>query len=363
MSRYILGSRKLFLVVICLCCAWAVRAQSVTVAASIDSMQILIGEQAKIKLEASFDANQKAVFPLFNDTIIKGVEVVGVAKPDTQYLNDKQRLLVTQEYTITSFDSALYYLPPLEVMVDNKSYKSKPLALKVYSMPVDTLHPEQFFGQKTIMEAPFAWEDWAAVIWLSILAIPLLVLVIFLIIRFNDNKPIIKKIKVEPKLPPHQQALKEIERIKSEKVWQKGRAKEYYTELTDTIRTYIKDRFGFNALEMTSSEIIDKLLEIKDKEAIDDLKTLFQTADLVKFAKHDPLMNENDMNLVTAIDFIDQTKVEEPVNQKPEPTEITIEEKRSKRAKILLGIGIVVLSAAIVAILIYVGMEIYDLCF
>ena len=65
-------------------------------------------------------------------------------------------------------------------------------------------------------------------------------------------------------------------------------------------------------------------------------------------------MNENDMNLVTAIDFIDQTKVEEPVNQKPEPTEITIEEKRSKRAKILLGIGIVVLSAAIVAILIYV---------
>ena len=83
----------------------------------------------------------------------------------------------------------------------------------------------------------------------------------------------------------------------------------------------------------------------------------------MKFAKHDPLMNENDMNLVTAIDFIDQTKVEEPVNQKPEPTEITIEEKRSKRAKILLGIGIVVLSAAIVAILVYVGMEIYDLCF
>ena len=71
--------------------------------------------------------------------------------------------------------------------------------------------------------------------------------------------------------------MKEIERIKNEKVWQKGQPKAYYTELTDTLRTYIKDRFGFNALEMTSSEIIDKLLEMNDKEAISDLKELFQT--------------------------------------------------------------------------------------
>lgn len=363
MSKGVLRSRKLLVMIICLCCVYAAKAQSVTVDASIDSLQILIGEQAKIKLETSFDAKQKAIFPQFADTIIKGVEIVDIAKPDTQYLNDRQRLLVTHEYTVTSFDSALYYLPPFEVLVDNKPYKSQALALKVYSIPVDTLHPDNFFGQKTIMEAPFAWEDWSGIIWLSFLAIPLLVLTIFLIIRFNDNKPIIKKIKIEPKLPPHQQAMREIERIKAEKVWQKGRAKEYYTELTDVIRAYIRDRFGFNALEMTSSEIIDNLLQNKDKESIDDLKSLFQTADLVKFAKHDPLMNENDMNLVNAIEFINQTKVEQPINQKPEPTEITIEEKRSKRVKILLGVGIVVLCMVVFGILIYIGTEIYELCF
>ena len=68
--------------------------------------------------------------------------------------------------------------------------------------------------------------------------------------RIRDNKPIIRKVKVEPKLP-HQLAMQEIERIKGEKVWQKGQSKEYYTELTDAIRTYIKDRFGFNVLKMT----------------------------------------------------------------------------------------------------------------
>lgn len=340
-----------------------VKGQSVTVDASIDSLQILIGEQAKIKLEVSYDANQKAQFPHFNDTIVHGVEVIDVAKPDTQYLNDKQRLLVTQEYTVTSFDSALYYLPPLEVLVDNKVYKSKALALKVYSVPVDTLHPELFFPQKTIMEAPFSWDDWKEIILASLLVIPLMILVIFLIIRFIDNKPIIRKIKLELKLPPHQQAIKDIERIKAEKDWQKDYPKEYYTALTDVIRIYIEGRFGFNAMEMTSSEIINKLLNINDQETVKDLKHLFRTADLVKFAKHNPLMNENDANLISAIDFINETKVDEPINKKTESTEITIEEKRSKQAKIFLLSTIVIVFATIAGLLVYVGMGVYKLYF
>lgn len=353
---------KRYLFLITLLVAWSGRAvaQSVTVDATIDSLQILIGEQAKIKLQVSLDTDKRAIFPVYTDTLVKGVEIIDVAKPDTQLLNDGRRSLITQEYTVTSFDSALYYLPPMEVLVDNKAYRSKALALKVYSMPVDTLHPDQFFGPKTVMQAPFAWEDWYVSISCGILFIPLLLLLIYLIKRIRDNKPIIRKVKVEPKLPPHQLAMKEIERIKDEKAWQKGQSKEYYTELTDTLRTYIKNRFGFNALEMTSSEIIDKLLEMKDKEAIADLRSLFQTADLVKFAKHNPMMNENDANLINAIDFINETKEKEDENAKPQPTEITIIEKRSLRTKILLGTGIVLLAAALIGSLIYIGVELYN---
>lgn len=363
MNRMIFLHRELILG--CLLCvmAFSVNAQNVTVDASIDSLQLFIGEQAKIKLEVSYDANQKMILPVFNDTIITGVEVVDVAKPDTQFLNDKKRLLITQEYTVTSFDSALYYLPPFEVLVDDKPYRSKSLALNVLSVPVDTLHPDQFFGPKDIMKPAFAWEDWELVVWLSLLSIPIVILIVYLIVRYNDNKPIIRTIKIEPKLPPHQLAMKEIERIKSEKSWQKGDPKAYYTELTDAIRTYIKDRFGFNALEMTSSEIIDRLLQEKDQKLMDELKLLFQTADLVKFAKHSPLMNENDMNLVNAIDFINQTKVEVNPNVKPQPTEITVEEKRSRRAKIMLLSAIVVLCIAVVGMLVVVVRDIYNLCF
>ena len=317
---------------------------------------LLTAHQAKAQ-QVTVDANQKLTLPALRDTIVRGVEILDIAKPDTQMLNDGRRMLIKQEYTITSFDSALYYLPPLEILVNNQAYRSKALALKVYSIPVDTLHPEQFFGPKTVR------EDVSAIVWLTLLMLALAGLSYYLYIRYKDNKPIIKKIKVEPKLPPHQQALQEIERIKGDKTLRNTDPKEYYTELTDVLRNYMAERFGFNAMEMTSSEIIDKLQDISDKESIKDLMFLFQTADLVKFAKHSPLMNENDMNLVNAVEFINNTKVEADPNAKPEPTEITVEEKRSKQGRIILlgSIGVIVIAIAV--ILYQVLRGIYNLWF
>ena len=335
----------------------------VTVDAKIDSLQLMIGEQAKVELEVSLNANQKLQLPLLSDTLVRGVEILEIAKPDTQMLNAGKRMLVKQEYTITSFDSALYYLPPFEVLVDDMPYRSKALALKVYSVPVDTLNPDQFFGPKSIREVSIIWEDISTIFWLTLLMVALGGLGYYLYKRFKDNKPIIRKVKVEPKLPPHTLALLEIERIKGDKHLRMTDPKTYYTELTDVLRTYMSDRFGFNAMEMTSGEIIDKLLETNDKDSIRELKYLFETADLVKFAKHSPLMNENDMNLVNAVDFINNTKVEPDPNAKPEPTEITIEEKRSKQGRMVLLGSMVVIGIAVVVILYLVTKGIYNLCF
>ena len=316
--------------VLILCGVSGLKAQSVTVEATIDSLQLLIGEQAKIKLQVSMDANQKLRLPQLRDTLVRGVEILDVAKPDTQLLNDNKRWLISQEYTVTSFDSALYYLPPFEVLVNDKAYRSKALALKVYSI---------------------------------LLFIALGVVTVFFVIRYRDNKPIIKIIKIEPKLPPHLAAMKKIETIKADKAAKREDPKAYYTELTDVIRVYIKERFGFNAMEMTSSEIIERLLEEKDKDSIRDLKAMFETADLVKFAKYAPLMNENDMNLVNAVDFINQTKIEEDPNAKKEPTEIKVEEKRSKQGRIVLLCSIAITGVAALIALYLSVRHLIDLFF
>ena len=132
-----------------------------------------------------------------------------------------------------------------------------------------------------------------------------------------------------------------MERIKIEKKKKKEDVKSYYTELTDALRIYMQERFGFNAMEMTSDEIIDKLNEQQDKEWIDELRTLFNMSDLVKFAKYKPLINENDMNLINAIEFINKTKVEETAPAAPITQEIVVKEGRSKRQRMWILAGII----------------------
>ena len=86
----------LYIVLLSLFAIPRARAQ-VTVDASIDSLQLLIGEQAKIKLQVSMNANQRLQLPVLRDTLVAGVEVLDIAKPDTQLLNDNKRLLISQE--------------------------------------------------------------------------------------------------------------------------------------------------------------------------------------------------------------------------------------------------------------------------
>ena len=244
--------------------------------------------------------------------------------------------------------------------VNGKVYQSKSLALKVLTVPVDTLHPEKFFPPKGVQDNPFLWSEWEPAFWLSILFVLVCVVAYYLWTRLKENKPVIARVRIVKKIPPHQRALKEIEDIKASRMSVQENPKEYYTLLTNVLRKYIKERFGFNAMEMTSSEIIDRLQREGDRKMTEELKELFTTADLVKFAKYSTLINENDANLVNAIDFINDTKEKEDENAKPQPTEITIVEKRSLRTKVLLGVGIAVLAVVLIWSIVYVARELYN---
>ena len=261
-------------------------------------------------------------------------------------------------YTMTSFDDTLYYLPPMTVKIDGKPYQSKSLALKVLTIEVDTLHAEQFFGPKDVQDNPFQWSDWSLPFWSSVLMLVLMAIGYYLYLRLRDNKPIISHIRIVKRLLPHQKAMKEIEQIKADKMVTSENSKEYYTKLTDTLRKYIEERYGFSAMEMTSSEIIDRLMSTQDQKALDELRQLFTTADLVKFAKYSTLINENDANLVNAIEFINQTKLENmPVEETVKP-QLSVEDQRTQKTRRVLKM---VVTAVAVICLVLFGYVVYSL--
>lgn len=353
---------KRFLIIIitalAVCCGYA---QQVSVESKIDTMTIFIGQQARMTVDVTARHGAKVVFPKFKRTqyIVPGVEVLGDTKADTSDIDGMMR--VSKTFTLTSFDERLYAIPGMKVKVDGKSYSSNQLALKVLTCDVDTLHPEQFFPPKDVQDNPFLWAEWSTPFWLSIVVMLLTLAFGYLVLRLKQNKPIITRIRVVKRIPAHQKALDEMSRLKTEHYNTADEQKEYYTQLTDTLRKYIRERFGFNAMEMTSSEIMEHLQSTGDDTMINELRELFNTADLVKFAKYSSLLGEKDMNLVKAINFIDQTKRDEQPTEEKIVPKLSDDEAKTRQNRITIKTLLWTMGVAIVVMLAYIIYNVYML--
>ena len=352
--------KKILFLILMVAGVQVMEAQSVE--ASIDQIEMLVGEQAHVTLKAVAKENAKVVFPQFKPTeyVTPGVEVLA-CQPQEDKAADNGFVEKSMVYTLTSFDDTLYYIPPLTVKIDGKPYQSKSLALKVLTIEVDTAHAEKFFPPKGVQDNPFLWSEWSLIFWLSVLLLIVSAITYYLYVRLRDNKPIITHIRIVKKLLPHQKAMKEIEQIKADKMVTAENSKEYYTKLTDTLRKYIEERYGFSAMEMTSSEIIEKLMATQDQKALDELRELFTTADLVKFAKYSTLINENDKNLVSAIDFINQTKLENVPTEETVKPQLSEEDQRSMKTRRVLKAVITALLIVCALLLVYVVYATYQL--
>ena len=324
-----------------------------SIKAEIDPIEMLIGEQANVTLSIEAGANANIEWPKLQarQMLVPGVEVIGTQQPDAH----------TMIITLTSFDGSLYHLPAFTVKVDGKELKSSDLALKVVEMEVDTTQLNKMFPPKDVQDNPFQWSDWSLSFWLSILLLLLVALTYYLYIRLRAGKPIITHIKIVKRLLPHQKAMKEIEQIKADKMVTSENQKEYYTKLTDTLRRYIEERYGFSAMEMTSSEIIGRLMASGDQQSLTELTQLFMTADLVKFAKYSTMINENDQNLVNAIDFINQTKLENQPTEETVRPQLSVEDQRTQKERRLLKVFIAGLAVVGVALFCYIIYNVYQL--
>jgi len=322
------------------------------VTARIEPIEMAIGQQAQVLLTVEAGEGDRVEWPVLHQRqmLVPGVEIINTQHPTYN----------TMQITLTSFDGSLYHLPSFKVKVNGKEMATNELALKVMEVEVDTTKMEQFYGPKDVQDNPFQWSDWAPAFWLSVLMLVLIALSYYLYLRLRDNKPIITRIKIVKRLLPHQKAMKEIEQIKADKMVTSENQKEYYTKLTDTLRKYIEERYGFSAMEMTSAEIIDRLMQT-DQQSLDELRQLFMTADLVKFAKYSTMINENDANLVNAIDFINQTKQENQPTEEVQKPQLSEADQRSQKQRRVLQVAIGAIAVVTVVIFCYVVYSIYQL--
>ncbi|MDR1562671.1 MAG: hypothetical protein LBS54_06270 [Dysgonamonadaceae bacterium] len=285
-------------------------AQNPKINASIDSMHIFIGNQTLMHVEIAAGKEMPVTLPAISDTIVTGVEVLDMSAIDTVDIGN-DRMMLKYDYRITSFDSAVYLLPSLMVIQGPDTAYSEELALKVSTLPVDT-ESKQFYDIKDIVKPKFVLWDYIMMpllIWFAVLIVAFIGLLVYRIIK---KKPLPFLTKEEPILPPHVKAFGKLDEIRSQKLWQQGKMKLYHSEITDTLRKYIEERFNIGAMEMTSGEILNGMSDVDEaKMSIDKLKPILSIADFVKFAKYSPLPEENEMSLNNAYLFVEDTKIVE----------------------------------------------------
>lgn len=338
----------------------AINAQNVILNASLDTFAMRIGEQTRTRLELSVDSGYDVVLPeLKKEKLTDGIEILEAK----EYVHDTAggRKNYIQEYLITSFDSTKYEIPPFQVVVNKDTFASNRLILDVYSVEIDTANINNIAGPAEVVEVELTWEEVRDAIYLAIILIVVAVALTLTTISLVKNKPIIRIVKVKPKLPSHVVAINRIDEIKNnEALSAEGNEKEYYTLLTDVLREYMHGRFGIDAQEMTTSEIIDEMLKIKDKESIKELKEILEVSDLVKFAKMKPGERENRLNMANAIEFVNETKniEEEHIVQ---PTEMKIVNERSLLHKRVLIATVIFLAIVIVGVIFLLTTDLYNM--
>ena len=279
---------------------------AIVVSASIDSTMLMLGDQTDLHLQVTHEASEQVQLPAFGESLQDGIEIVDKSAVDTAKLSDG-RTQLTQTLTLTSFKDSLFAIEPIAVTSGEDTFWTDPLALNVVQ-PFEVDSSLAITDIKDIERAPIWW--WGIIRWI-LLAIGVFGLIYLAFWLWNKyHKAYEAEEPVDPELlrPADEVALEKLDEIKAAKIWKDGKVKEYQTELTDVVREYIGRRFEVHSTEKTSDETLREMKPLIDKDLYARLKSMLQLADLVKFAKWHTTPDENESALMTAYDFVNETR-------------------------------------------------------
>lgn len=305
-------------------------AERPTVKASFVPDSIAIGDQFMLSVEVEKDVMQVVGFPNFEQNgLVANIEVLQDLAPDTVKL-DNRRERILKRYLLTCFDAGIYAIGSFPVLYLDKNivdtlHSADTLRLLVQTFPIDTLS-KTIYDIKPPVQAPLKVGEFSGYTLMVICLIAIIAAITYLVVVTRKRHVAAEKSK--PTEPAHVIAIRDLEELNNQKVWQSNRHKHYYTRLTDIIRTYLDNRYGVSAMEMTSDEIMEAMsrYDLSPKSS-DDMRTLLREADLVKFAKHIPSPEQNENSWYAAYYFVEETK---EIPQKSDPEAQTEENNQQQ---------------------------------
>lgn len=303
----------------------AVAQQAPEIQTEVDTASIRIGEQLHFTVRVEADSTAQVIFP--EGQTFSPLETVEAFKTDTT--RKDHRYLLVKTYALTQFDSGYYLLPSQRIEVDGRGYFTDSLFVSVATVPVDTT-TQKLYDIKPMEEVEGRSWGWLRTLGWILLFLGIAAAAVFLYLKRKNKRSPEEEIAL---LPPFERAMQQLKQLEDSRYLIQDEFKEYYTELTNIVRSYLEDEVHVTALESTTSELITKLEMLRDAGQLNlDADTLYQfrsileTADLVKFAKSKPPVGEAEKDRKVVESIVVKTR-----EALPEPTEEELMEQAAYR--------------------------------
>ncbi|WP_101308442.1 hypothetical protein [Labilibaculum manganireducens] len=303
--------------------------KGINYSAQLDTNVIVIGDQINLLLSIEQPKSLRVEFPVFMDSIGSGVEIIKQSPQDTIPL-ENGNIKVNKNFLITSFNDGVHKMNPFEFKIHDENLmniiRTDTMLLGVKTFDIDTSKAN--FDIVMPIHTPIAFAEIAPWIFGGLIVAALIVLLILYLRKRKKNQPLF--VKAKPAEPAHIIALRKLDEIKKQKLWETGKVKQFHSDLTDTIRYYLDERFQLSTQESTTDEILKAVNAMEvNSDWHAKLKDILERADLAKFAKFTPLQDENELSLKFAYKIIETTIVEE-APAKEEKESIAVEETKKE---------------------------------
>ena len=324
---------------------------------AVDTTKMRIGEEIEYTLQLKADSTTQIIFS--EQPFFAPFELLEESPIDT--IRVKSHYLFTKKYTLIQFDSGAFWLPPQKLMVNGFSRISDSILIQVATVPVDTLK-QKLFDIKPIAKVKKNYDTLTQSIVYCILVVLILVGLIYAFFFAKKSREIRYR-----KLPPFERAIEELKALETVIPSQHEEYKLYYSRLTDVVRRYLEEEAKITALESTTDELLSKLGALKQSgqlelegETIKNLKSVLQTADLVKFARSTPELGtiSSDRILVEGVVIETKEALPEPTPEEIKENEeyqLLLAKKRRKKQLqwSLASVGILIILSLAVSIGVY----------
>ena len=276
------------------------------ISATVDPAQLAVGDRARLGIVVEHDAGASVTWPELES--LGPFEVlerrVGEARVE------RGRTASSAELVLTAFELGELEVPAIEVEVVGADGNVVTLATEPAPVTVASVGLDEGGDIRAIkgpLDIPLSVLTLLP--WLA--GILLLSGGLYWLWRWSRRRaPDGIPAPAGPPRPAHETAYEALRILEAERLPDRGEIKVFHIRASDIVRAYVEGRFGVDALEMTTGEVLDGLRGRElDEEVLLDFRRLLERCDLVKFARHRPALERCREVIPLGWSLVDRTRV------------------------------------------------------